>query len=370
MKIFVSSLISGLEPIRDAARSAIGDLGHEVIMAEYFGARPASPQVACLEGIRHAGLVVLILGKSYGAKQESGLSATHEEYREARQTRPVIAFVQEGVDRDDDEAAFVAEVQGWSGGLFRGGFNGPDDLRGKIVRAVHQYEMSKAAGPVDEGAMLDRAIGMLPKDSRSHSTGQKRLSISVVMGPEQSILRPSQIEDRDLAEQLLQWSLFGGTQILDRGKGVGDVVEGGALVIRQERDAAVTMMPQGHMLFTLPLPRSDDMMGAVIEEDVADLVTRILRYAVAVLDRVDPTQRLTHVVLAASIADAQYMIWRTRSEATANRGSVSHGFGHKEPGPVTLSPALRTRAALKHDERDLVEDLVTLLRREYRTNTN
>lgn len=370
MKIFVSSLISGLEPIRSAARSAIGDLGHEVVMAEDFGARPSSPQIACLEGVRQAGLVVLILGKSYGAKQASGMSATHEEYREARQTRPVIAFVQEGVDRDDDEAAFVTEVQGWSGGLFRGGFNGPDDLRGKIVRAVHEYEMSKAAGPVDENAMLDRAIGMLPKDQRNYSTGQKRLSITIVAGPEQSILRPSQIEDRDLAERLLQWGLFGQTRILDRAKGTENLVEDGALVIRQDRDAAVTMLPQGHLLFTLPLPRSGDMMGAVIEEDIADLVKRILRYAVSVLDRVDPTQRLTHVVLAASISEAQYLIWRTRSEAAASNGSVSHGIGHKEPGPVTLSPALRTRAALKHDEHDLVEDLVTLLRREYRTNTN
>lgn len=64
------------------------------------------------------------------------------------------------------------------------------------------------------------------------------------------------------------------------------------------------------------------------------------------------------------------IIGRIRSEANANRGSVSRGFGHKEPGAATLSPALRTRSAPKHDERDLVEDLVTLLRREYRTNTN
>ena len=72
MKIFVSSLISGLEPIRDAARSAIGDLGHGVIMAEDFGARPASPQVACLEGIRHAGLVVLIAFSGlFGCGEES-----------------------------------------------------------------------------------------------------------------------------------------------------------------------------------------------------------------------------------------------------------------------------------------------------------
>lgn len=34
-----------------------------------------------------------MLGEAYGMKQASGLSATHEEYREARDTKPVIAFV-------------------------------------------------------------------------------------------------------------------------------------------------------------------------------------------------------------------------------------------------------------------------------------
>ena len=79
MKVFVSSLISGLESLRAVARDAITTLRHEAIMAEDFGARPNSPQVACLTGLRNADVVVLILGERYGAIQASGLSATHEE---------------------------------------------------------------------------------------------------------------------------------------------------------------------------------------------------------------------------------------------------------------------------------------------------
>ncbi len=52
MKIFISSLIAGFAPFRDAARQAVLELSHEPVMAEDFGARPTSPQVACLDGLR------------------------------------------------------------------------------------------------------------------------------------------------------------------------------------------------------------------------------------------------------------------------------------------------------------------------------
>ncbi len=113
MKIFVSSLITAMEAIRTAARSAITILGHEPVMAEDFGALPHTPQIACLDGVRQSGAVVLILGSRYGAIQPDGLSATHEEYREARSRGPVLAFVEEGVTHEPKQAAFISEVQAW-----------------------------------------------------------------------------------------------------------------------------------------------------------------------------------------------------------------------------------------------------------------
>src|SRR5262245_14171556 len=106
MKVFISSLITGMEALRFAAREAVMQLGHEPVMAEDFGARPHSPQITCLSGVREAAVMILILGAGYGAKQASGLSATHEEYREAKERCPVFAFVQQGVARDSDQAAF------------------------------------------------------------------------------------------------------------------------------------------------------------------------------------------------------------------------------------------------------------------------
>jgi hypothetical protein len=164
MKIFVSSLITGMEAFRAAAREAIIQLGHEPVMAEDFGAQPASPQIACLQGLRQSATMILILGADYGAKQPSGLSPTHEEYREAKDKRPVLAFVQERVNRDPDQTSFVNEVQAWDSGLFRDGFSSPDQLRAKMTLRLHEWELSTMAGPVDEQEMLQRALSLIPDE--------------------------------------------------------------------------------------------------------------------------------------------------------------------------------------------------------------
>src|ERR1700730_8991330 len=168
MKVFISSLITGMDALRSAAREAVLQLGHEPVMAEDFGAQPQSPQVTCLSGVRVSGLMILILGAEYGAKQASGLSATHEEYREAKERCPVIAFVEQGVTRDADQAAFVREVQSWESGLYREGFSGADQLRQLITRRLHEWELANAVGPVDESQLLAQALSLLHEEDRGH----------------------------------------------------------------------------------------------------------------------------------------------------------------------------------------------------------
>jgi hypothetical protein len=44
MKVFISSLIAGFGPVRQACRGAVTALRHEPVMAEDFGARADSDQ--------------------------------------------------------------------------------------------------------------------------------------------------------------------------------------------------------------------------------------------------------------------------------------------------------------------------------------
>ena len=111
MKVFISSVIGGFEQYRDAASRAARTLRHEVRRSEDFGASPASPQQTCLAGVRWADVVVLLVGARYGERQRSEISATHEEYREARGTRDVLAFVQQGTQRESAQEEFLREVR-------------------------------------------------------------------------------------------------------------------------------------------------------------------------------------------------------------------------------------------------------------------
>lgn len=340
MKIFISSLITGMEPIRAAAREAVEQLGHEPVMAEQFVASPNSPQVACLHGLRQSGLMILILGANYGAKQPSGISATHEEYRTAKGNQPVIAFVQEGVDRDPDEKALVTEVQAWEVGLFRGGFTTPEQLRGMITRSIHEWELSKAAGPLNPDEMLARAIVVLPVSDRRSGYYQegRKLAVAITCGPSQTILRPSQLERPELAEKLIKGAMFGAVRVFDMGAATTQAIENDGLAVRQKAGAEIFLDPMGSLTISLPLARVDNGWPVVIEEDIAEGLRMALAFAAEVLDDIDPTQRLTHVVVASTIEAGDSLVWRTAEEQQASPNSISMGFQQASRQPVHLTP--------------------------------
>jgi hypothetical protein len=279
MRVFISSLISGMGPIRVAAREVVTTLRGEPIMAEDFGAQPHSPQVACLTGLRQSDLVVLVLGEQYGTVQPSGLSATHEEYREARGRKPIIAFVQEAVTRDPQQSEFLAEVQAWEGGLFRGAFSTASDLRISLIRALHDYELANAVGPVDTEELVARALTILPSERRGYSSTGATLNLSVSGGPAQSIIRPIELEKPALADALHQKALFGEHRLFDLSLGVDRKINDDTLVISQDRHAQVSLNEQGTVLVTIPIRKTGRMAAELIYESVQEQVADAFEYS-------------------------------------------------------------------------------------------
>lgn len=371
MKVFISSLITGFESYRDAARRAVTTLRNEAIMAEDFGAQPNSSQIACLQGVRSADVVVLILGADYGfVPSGSTISATHQEYREARETRPILAFIQQGIDPQPEQKAFIDEVQAWEGGLFRSSFNDAAELQDGITRALHDFTLANAVGPVDQDRLISQAAALiLPERHSQNST--TALEMAIVGGPSQRILRPLQMEDPALSEQLEQSALYGENRLFDRTKGSIVNLDGADLLVSQERGSSIRLTEQGSMLFRLTLDdtSSRDRMGGfggmiIIEEVVHQRLGAALGYAAATIEQIDPTQRLTHLGLAAHISGAEYRTWQTRAQQAASGGSMQVGMGQEEPRPVTM--CIR-RAALRLDRTPLIEDILVPLRRQFST---
>jgi len=210
MHVFISSVISGFEAFRDVAAAAARTLDHTVVRAEDFPASSSTPQRACLAGVRKADVVVLLLGARYGSAQASGLSPTHEEYREARDRSPVIVLVQEGVTREADQEAFLAEVRDWSQGHYTASFHDVETLREGLVRALHQLELSRATGPIDSEDLRERTRALIPTDGRH---AEARLVLAIASGPRQAVLRPAALEDRGLSESLMREAEFGDHRI-------------------------------------------------------------------------------------------------------------------------------------------------------------
>ncbi len=202
--------------------------------------------------------------------------------------------------------------------------------------------------------------------------------VAVAAGPSQQILRPADLEAPALAEELHQKALFGAQKIFEGSKGVDIGIEGSALALSQERGARIQLEENGSMLISLPLQRDRGGRGGqergfaamfgLVEEIVTRELFAAIAYADQVLERIDPTRKLTHVALCAAIEAEEHLAWRTQTEIDASQGgSISMGFGGgPEKAPVQLD---RPRAAIAFEKARLAEDLMVPLRRQWKHNS-
>ena len=106
---------------------------------------------------------------------------------------------------------------------------------------------------------------------------------------------------------------------------------------------------------------------AIIEEVVVRQLTVAMAYADWVFERIDPTQRLTHMAISASIEANDFLGWRTQAEDDASPGSGQMRMGRDEnPAPIHVDCR---RAALRHETKALADDLMVPLRRQRRARS-
>lgn len=363
MKIFISSVARGFEAFRHAAAGGVEILGHQAIRAEDFGASAKSPQQACLAGVRDADTVILILGSRYGDIQASGLSATHEEYREARDTRPVLVFIQQGVDPEPRQEEFIREVQGWEQGHFTAEFKDAEGLRDKIIRALHDYVLANEAAPFDEAELASRAQ-TLASDERS--TSRPGLIVAIASGPLRSV-RPAELESEHLHHFLLAEALTGVDAPLTPSLGTDTSIRGNAIrLIQNQGSGLISLDETANLLVVQPaLENSDWRVGipSLIEEAITERITHAIRFCARVLDHVDSARRVSHVATVVTLRGAGHLPWRTRAEHERTPNQATMGLGGSEH-VVALSPPVRRRAALLHDTQRMAEDFTVRLRRE------
>ena len=369
MKIFVSSVMNGFEEFREAAFAAIRSLDHEIVRAEDFPASTTSSRVACLQGVREADLVMLILGERYGwSDTHSGLSPTHEEFREAVTKGKVIPFVQTGVTCELAQQAFIEEVENYDTGMHRGkNFVTPEDLRTEVTRALARHQLSAATAPVDVTTMVDAARRLIPDEERGfvRMTGPI-FHLAIAGGPTQTIIRPSEIEDNALVDGIIA-DLSSPAGYFSYRRRTEPRLESGALLIEQENGAIFRIDEAGAMLLSVPIEQASGHIKPLIEENISAAIEKAFSFADRMLEKFDRTQKLTRIVIAADIGTSGVFGWRTAHEQAASPDSIQVGMNRLASGPVMLNPPDRTRMALRAEHTRLTEDLLALLRRRYRS---
>lgn len=363
MKVFVSSVIRGQEEWREAARSAIETLGLQAVMAEDFGASPSAPRIECLAAVRDADVMILILGSEYGELQASGLSATHEEYREARESTPVLAFVHQGSARTGDQARFVDEVREWEGGQYTGSYSDAEQLRDKVIRALFDFQGAVEAMPLDADALNDRAGALLPEHGFGGST---ELVVAVAVGPARAVLTARQLGDAELHRYLLAEALTGASAVLSTSAGTEHGPTPESIVLDQRDDRRqVELYTDGSIRVTQPAIRSGSpihALPALIEEDIGDRIARVLGFGGSVLDHIDPANRTSHFAVRVRLTGAGHLPWRTRDEQRRSPHSATMSSYPHDRLEVQLTPPVHRRPALRQQSQELAEDLAASLK--------
>lgn len=161
-KIFISSVVTGFENYREAARKAVELMGDRPVMCEEFGARPYPSDIACIAEVESSDIYLLIMGEKFGFTGPSGESVTQMEFRAAKASgRPILAFVQD-CSMDVPQVAFRKEVEDFTSGFFRSKFRTPEDLKDSIVLSLRQLNQAQQAVPEEEFiGKVDRAVSAI-----------------------------------------------------------------------------------------------------------------------------------------------------------------------------------------------------------------
>lgn len=209
---------------------------------------------------------MLILGERYGwSNTLLGLSPTHEEFREGAAQGKIIPSVQSGVAREPAQEQFVAEVENY--GMHRGKtFATPEQLRTEVTRAIARHQLSAATAPVNVSGMLETARQLIPLEDRGfvRMTGPL-LHLSIVGGPSQTILRPSEIENPNTVETVIAASSTSAGYFSYRLR-TKPRLEGGALVVEQENGSVFRIDDAIAMLLSIPIEQAQGYLKPLIEK--------------------------------------------------------------------------------------------------------
>jgi hypothetical protein len=352
--VFISSIQTGFEDVRTAARRAVESLGLRPLMAETAGASVVSPQRALLDLVREADVFLLILGPRYSRP-------TEDEFEEAKRlSKEIVVLRQEG-DCDVDQADFVERVSGgWTGGRLRGGFKDSSDVGFAAVQALSNRAARTRSRELVPGAHeLARELA-----APSHSGGISGVSVvrtvhvPLVGGV---LLDALTLERQGLGDRFAALAREHG--LAPQKIGIQARVSRDGIAIEQagaySPHALVEIHASGAVVCMTDVAGDDQFGSMRVEPSKLDEAIRGAGlFARTTWDLIDEREEVQQVTVVVAIPDAQHKVYG----ASKGGNSISMGSFGLPPTVVVPEPPTVVRRA-DVGGRQLTRKLVAEVRR-------
>ncbi len=315
-RIFVSSLFRGdMAAIRQGARSAAQSLGMYPVMFETQPARDQSSRRALLDQIPSCDAYLLLLGVEYGEPGQSGLSPAEEEFEETLHSgSPILALVQEVVDREPRQQEFVNRVRGtWEEGHFAPTFTNSTDVVTAVVSALNGWR-DRVPNAAQRETAVERVQELARGSDRQGMTpGGAKLRTVVVPLVRRPLLDAVHLTDSATVDAVIAAARASG--LISQSQGVEPSVAADDSIRikyapgRGFEQFEVIVGADGAVIAERPVGGRRDATGSlgwmvVMHDRIPSAVSQGLRFTEAVWRAIDTRSDIVQVLLAAAVSGA------------------------------------------------------------------
>lgn len=331
--VFISSVIRGIEPIREAAAAAVRAMGMYPIVSEEAAATAASPRRALLDEVDNCDYYVLLLGERYGDSGPDEKSPTEDEYdRAVAQGKPLLVLVQD-VELEPRQQDFLDRVRGsWGEGVLYSRFKGEEDVGTQIAAAL-----GKARSGIGEdvpGAQAEAAELARGPDSRNSIGSGVEARVAYVPTRRSTLLDALTLEDRALADDLAAALRDAGA--VSQQIGIESEVSSAGVQLRGSNSSSWTtptavITAEGAVVVTGSVAPTDAPMGfggsLVDPDELERFISAAGRFAQLAWQRIDRQGEVGQVAMAVAIPNAEH---KGFGKVTGNSMSI----------PMTMPPTV------------------------------
>jgi len=345
--VFVSSVVGGFEDVREAAATAITELGLHPLLSEQLSADPAASRRALLDRVAEAEYYLLLVGARYGDTEVGERAPTEQEYDEAaRLNKPILVLVQEA-DLEARQREFLERIRGsWGEGVFYGTFTSAADIGAKVVAALSRQRSAVAE---NAPAAQTRALELAAGENRSGSGQGPNARVAFAPLQQTTLLDAVALEEPSIADDLIGALRSAGA--IPQSAGVREEVTAGGVRLLpsgQHGEPLATIEVDGSITVAGSL-RAEGMYGGMTIEPtrLEKLLVGAGAAAKLIWDRIDTRAEIRQAAFAVAILDAEYVAYGSSSSGSIPMGgSIPAVLVVPEPPPVVTRGELDQQAVI------------------------